>query len=595
MKAGSSDYNDESVSSVTVTVTDDDETPEALTLTVDADTGTNNVQTSLSEGGGAKTVRVTATLDGSIVFDEAKAVTVEVGHADDTAIEGTDYTMVGSLSITIDAESSSGYLDFMLTPTNDAVDEEDETISLKGTLEDVTVTDTEITLTDDDTRGVTVSAASSGVTLRETDDTSDPQDTKEDHKETYTVVLTSKPTDNVEIELSVPDGAPFTVSPLSLTFTPSGAGMWSTKQTITVTAVNDNIDNTNDMRSAEITHTVDADETDYEDESVSSVAVTVTDDDETPEALTLTVDADTGTNNVQGSLAEGGGAKTVRVTAMLDGSTTFAEDKMVTVEVGDTDDSATEGTDYAMVGAQSITIKAGTSSGHVDFMLTPTADTIDEEDETISLDGTLAGVTVTGAEITLTDDDDAPDGIRLSVDTDGDTDGSQDKVKEDAGATMVTVTATVTGGTTYSSAHTVAVSVGDGTATVTDDYVAVGDFNITIPAGVASARGMFTLTPVKDSVDEDDETVDVTGTISDAGAPTVTDTTVTIEDDDTKGVVVSAASTGLTIDEADDGTTSGIQEHEQTYTIVLTSEPVDDVVIGVGVPGGAPFSVSPPA
>ncbi len=51
-----------------VTVTDYDGQPTGITLTVDADTGTGNVQTALAEGGGAKTVRITAMLDGSITY-----------------------------------------------------------------------------------------------------------------------------------------------------------------------------------------------------------------------------------------------------------------------------------------------------------------------------------------------------------------------------------------------------------------------------------------------------------------------------------------------------------------------------------------------
>ena len=577
------------VTGAVITITDDDSAPTTATLTVDADTGTGNVQTSLAEGGGAKTVRVTATLGGSSTFTEAKTVTVEVGHADDGATEGTDYANVGRQEIEIAAGASSGHADFTLTPTDDAVDEESETISFKGTAAGLTVADATITLTDDDTKGVTVSEA--GLTIRETDDGGTTETTE--NVATYTVVLTSQPTGNVVIDVEVPAGAPFTASPSRLTFTASGAGIWSTAQVVTVTAVDDNVDNTGNARNASITHALTVGSSDYGGVSVPDVTVTVTDDDAAPTALTLTVDADTETDNVQNSLAEGGGAKTVRVTATLDGSTTFATDKTVTVEVGKSSDSATEGTDYAMVGTQSITLKAGASSAYVDFALTPTADSLHEGSETISLDGSLAGVTVTDAEITLTDDDDAPGGIALSVDTDSVTADSQTEVGEAAGATTVEVTATVTGSTTYSGAQTVAVSVSGDTATVTDDFAAVTGFTITIPAGTASARGMFTLTPVADAIDENDETVDVTGTVSGDGAPAVTGATITIKDDDTKGVTVSAASTGLTIRETDDGGTTETTENVATYTVVLTSQPTGNVVIDVEVPAGAPFTASP--
>ena len=56
---------------------------------------------------------------------------------------------------------------------------------------------------------------------------------------TFTVVLTSQPSAEVTIGLTSSDVTEGTVSPSSLTFTPSGAGIWSTPQTVTVTGVDD--------------------------------------------------------------------------------------------------------------------------------------------------------------------------------------------------------------------------------------------------------------------------------------------------------------------------------------------------------------------
>ena len=60
--------------------------------------------------------------------------------------------------------------------------------------------------------------------------------------DTFTVVLDSAPTGNVTIDLSSNLVAEATVSPASLTFTPSGGGIWSTPQVVTVTGVNDDVD-----------------------------------------------------------------------------------------------------------------------------------------------------------------------------------------------------------------------------------------------------------------------------------------------------------------------------------------------------------------
>ncbi len=183
--------------------------------------------------------------------------------------------------------------------------------------------------------------------------------------------------------------------------------------------------------------------------TITKASITINDDDAAPTALTLSVDADMGTPGTQTSLEEDGGAKKVRVTATLDGSSTFTETKTVTVEVGAGTDSATEATDYAEVTRQSITIDAGAESGYAEFTLTPTQDVLHEGSETISLDGTLSGVTVTDATITLTDDDGAPTALTLSVDADTGTDGTQTTIVEDGCAKTVRVTATITGETRF--------------------------------------------------------------------------------------------------------------------------------------------------
>jgi hypothetical protein len=95
---------------------------------------------------------------------------------------------------------------------------------------------------------------------------------------------------------------------------------------------------------------------------------------------------------------------------------------------------------------------------------------------------------------------------------------------EDDSATEVTVTATLGGSVTLSSATEVTVSVGGGSATSGTDYTAVENFKLTIAATESSGTGTgtFMLTPTQDSISEGDETIDVTGT---AGGFTVTKAT----------------------------------------------------------------------
>ena len=489
LTASGTDYDSETVGSVAVTVNDDDDAPMSATLSVDADTGTDGTQTDLAEGGGAKTVRVTASFGGSTRFDTAQTIAVTVGANTDSATRDTDYSSVVTVNVTIAAGAPGGYKDFTLTPTDDDVDEADESISLVGVLSGVTVSSVSIGLTDDDERGATLSGTS--LTVNEVD-TAATTDTRE-NEATYTLALDSQPTAQVRVNLSLPNGAPVTISPTHLDFTTSNWGA----QTVTVTAVDDDIDNPNDRRETTITHTLVAGSSDYGTVTVPNVSVRVNDNDAAPGGFALSADIS--------SIAENAATRNVTVTASVGGGTTYSEAKTVEVEVGGSGDNATEVADYAEVEKFSITINAGATTGQKSFSLNPTDDVIDEPNETIGITGTATGIDVDGASISIADNDAAPTGITLSV--------SPASVAEDAAATTVTVTATVTGGTTYATARTVRVEVGDGKDSAAEgtDYKSVDDFDLSIAAGAASAQKTFSLAPVDDDRDGADKRISVTG------------------------------------------------------------------------------------
>ena len=663
----------------TGTITDDDDAPTAVTLTVDADTGTDNVQDSIAEDGGAKMARITATITSATRFAAAQDVTVTVGKAGDSAAAGTDYDEVADLTITLPVGAASAHVDVRLTPKQDTLAEGDETISIEGELSGVTVTPTSLTLTDDestptvtlaldpasidesgddnestvtatlsgassqavtltvaatpvnpavgddftltgttltiaagrtastgavtvtavdndvdapdktvtvsatasggngvanpadrtltieddDTRGITVSAATSGVTVAEADNTATTNATE--NEATYTVVLDSQPTGTVTVNLESEDTDIATVAPARLTFT---TGNWNTAQTVTVTGVADIIDNPNDRRRVDIAHTVSASGTDYATETADPVTVTVTDDDAAPTAITLTVDADTGTDNVQDSLAEDGGAKTVRVTATVTGATRFAAARDITVSVGAAGDSATEGTDYDEVADQTLTLAAGAASGFVDFTLTPKQDTLDEPDESIAIEGELTGVTFMDTAITLTDDDATPT-LTLTLDP--------ASIDESGGDNESTVTATLSGAS--SQAVTLTVAATPVNPAVADDFTLTGT-TLTIAAGRTASTGTVTVTAVDNDVDAPDKTVTVSATATGGnGVADPANRTLTITDDDERGVTVTPGT--LTVDEADDPQTSGATENRDTYTVALDSEPTGTVTIAV--------------
>ena len=181
--------------------------------------------------------------------------------------------------------------------------------------------------------------------------------------------------------------------------------------------------------------------------------------------------------------------------------------------------------------------------------------------------GGYGSVTVPDVTVTVSDDETASASVALTV--------SPSSVDEAAGATAITVTGTLNGAARNSDTA-VTVTVSAGTAS-TGDFAAVQDFTLTITTGQISGTATFRLTPVDDTIDEDDETVRVAGTVQ---GLTVTAGTVTVEDDDEQGVRTSA--TALTVPEGD----------SRIYTVALRSQPAGPVTVTPSVAGSADVTVS---
>ena len=191
-----------------------------------------------------------------------------------------------------------------------------------------------------------------------------------------------------------------------------------------------------------------------------------------------------------------------------------------------------------------VTIGANATSGTGTFTLTPTQDLLVEGDETISVKGTATGLTVTGASLTLEDDETASTEVTLSV--------NPTSVGEADGATAVVVTAALDGAA-LGSATAVTVAVGDtgDSATEGTDYATVSNFTVTIGANATSGTGTFTLTPTQDLLVEGDETISVKGT---ATGLTVTGASLTLEDDETASTEVTLSVNPTSVGEADGAT-----------------------------------------
>ena len=118
---------------------------------------------------------------------------------------------------------------------------------------------------------IVVTPTSSGLSTTEAGDTA-----------AFTIVLNTKPTDDVTIPLSSSDTTEGTVSPSSVVFTPTN---FSTPQTVTVTGVDDEVDD-GDVEYKAISGPATSTDSDYSDLDADDVSLTNGDDEDAPVAKT---------------------------------------------------------------------------------------------------------------------------------------------------------------------------------------------------------------------------------------------------------------------------------------------------------------------
>ena len=162
----------------------------------------------------------------------------------------------------------------------------------------------------------------------------------------------------------------------------------------------------------------------------------------------------------------------VTVTATLNGGVTLpGRDQVLTVSL---EDGTAKSDDYDKA-TVTVTIPAGESSGSASLKVNVKGDDKAEPDETLSVTGTAEPFTVHPAQITILDDDSGRRGIVLTV--------SPSRVREDAGATVLSVTASLHGKDALDVDAVINLSLADGTATLADGDYSAATGTLTIPAG----------------------------------------------------------------------------------------------------------------
>ncbi len=245
-------------STTSVSITDDD--PPA-----DVDAAFEQSSYTVAEGSSV-TVKVTLSVA------PERSITIPITKSDQGGATSADYSGVPA-SLTFGASDTEKSITF--AATSDSVDDDDESVTLGfGTFPSGvsagTTSTTSISITDDDTAGVTVSQTM--LTVQDGATT------------TYTVVLDSQPTANVVVAATSGTPARATVAPASRTFTTTN---WNTPQTFTVTGVASG--------SSTIRHAATSTDPKYPSSlSIGSVAVAVNPDDTTLSALSFSFSADGG-------------------------------------------------------------------------------------------------------------------------------------------------------------------------------------------------------------------------------------------------------------------------------------------------------------
>ncbi len=429
-----------------------------------------------------------------------------------------------------------------VSAVDDDVDEADEhTVPITHTAAsaddgyDGLTTTVTVTVTDDDTAGVTV-AETGGSTAVDEDPAGTPSDT-------YTVVLDSEPTADVTVTLTVSRPGQITVDAGTLTFTPAD---WDTPRTVTVTAVDD-ADWEGGAHEAAVVHTAASADPLYDDPAIAAVTVGITDD-EADDGLAHVWVTQTGGYT---SVSEAGGTDTYEVVLAK------APTADVTVAIG--------GFDAAQVAVSPAALTFTAANWGTPQAVTVSAldDGVPEHPhpgETLthtvaSADAAYDGIGVEDVAVFVTDDD--TPGVSVTVAgadlTEGGAAGTVTLVlgSEPAADVTVTVSASDPGEVAFTGAAELTFTPADWDTPQTVGFEAVDDAAYAPPRAAAL-------------------TYAVSSTDTDYQGFAIPQTPVSITDDD-PGIVITPSGGETVVSE--EGQTS------DTYTVRLNTQPTADVTV----------------
>ena len=140
---------------------------------------------------------------------------------------------------------------------------------------------------------------------------------------------------------------------------------------------------------------------------------------------------------------------------------------------------------------------------------------------------------------------------------------SDASISENGGASTVTATVSPASATAF----TVTAAAAAVSPAVAADFNLSTNTTLSFATNATTSTGTVTITSVDNAVDAADKTVTVSGTVSESGVTAPANLTLTLEDDDTRGVTVSDPT--LAVNEGSTG----------VYTVALDSRPTESVTV----------------
>ncbi len=605
-----------------------DSAPLSMNLTDDDSAGVSIAPTELTIAeGGSNSYRVVLTSQPS----HDVTVTISRSGDGDVSIDDQELTFSDSdwdtaQSVTVSAVQDDDARDDGATLRHTVA-------STDSDYNGITVSEVAVTVTDDETAGVSITPTELAIA--------------EGSSDSYRVVLTSQPTHDVTISISHSGDADISTDDQELTFSDSD---WETAQTVTVSAAQD--DDARDDGAA-LRHTVSSTDSDYNGITVSEVVVAVNDDETagvsiTPAKLTI---AEGGSDSYEVVLtSEPSHDVTITITRNGDGDIGFDDQELtfsdsdwdaaqrVTVSTAQDDDARDDGaalrhtvsstdSDYNGITVSEVVVavnddetagvsitpakltiaEGGSDSYEVVLTSEPSHDVtititrsgdgdigFDDQELTFSDSDWDAAQRVTVS--TAQDDDARDDGAALRhtvSSTDSDYNGitvSEVVVAvnddETAGVSITPAKLTIAeGGSDSYEVVLTSEPSHDVTITITrsgDGDIGFDDQELTFSDSDWDAAQRVTVSAAQDDDARDDGATlrhTVASTDSDYSGITVSEVVVAVNDDETAGVSITPTELAIAEGSSD------------SYEVVLTSQPSHDVTISISHSGDADIGI----